>query len=396
MKQIQQYFDLIKQKDSYALLAVQIKHGKYTLLSDSDQESVLLCLCSSLRKEEALFPFEDDYLIFLHQHTPLGIMEWIDQLDEQLEQIHFLHAAIGIRFLQEKDIFTQCKKDAYLAMLHSKDHPKYTTTYDFFHKELLASLQLQEKTYQMLQQALMKQQFQIFLQPKLDMKTQQLCGAEALLRLYIEHKEIPLASFLPLANSNAFIRELDLFVLEEVCRFLKQCKEQQLPLLPISINISPSSFMDGKHYTARVKSIIAAYGLDPHWIEFELNEDIALQNSSFLFSFLNDLQQQGHPISLDDFGSGYSSLLLLADLKIDTIKLDQQFFHPPFHKRKQILIAALIKTLHELGYQVLAEGIEQEDRYAFIQQQHCDVLQGFYFHPPLPLEDYLNLVSNVS
>lgn len=393
MNQAQQYFDRIIHKEAYALLSIRIKHGQYITLSKLDLEKVLLCLCAHLRKEEALFFLEDDYLIFLQQNSALGVMTWIDELDEALEKIQYCHAAIGIRFLQNEDLFVQCKKEATLAMMHSKDYPKYTTTYEFFHPELLASLQQQEHTYRMLQEALEKKQFQIYLQPKLDIKTNTLVGAEALLRLHINQKEIPLSSFLPLANTNAFIRELDLYVLEEVCRFLTYCSLQHIPLLPISINISPSSYMDGKFYTARVRSIVSTYQLDPHLLEFELSENIALQEDGDIFSFLNELQQDGHPISLDDFGAGYSSLLLLSDLKIDTIKLDQQFFRSPLHERKQTLILSLIDLLHELGYLVLAEGIETQEALHFIEH-HCDYIQGYYYHPPLSQEHYLSLLQS--
>ena len=393
MNEAQLFYETLEQKQEYALLILRIKHGRYTPLSKDDQERVLLTLCHMLTKQEALFLNEEDYLLFIRRKHPLSIITWIEDMDDHLEQIHFLHAAIGIRFLQGTDLFTICKKDAYLAMTHSQDHYKYTTTYEFFHQELLATLQKQEEMYQLLQKALLNKQFSVFFQPKLHMRTNTLAGAEALLRLHIQNQEVPLSSFLPLAKANAFIRELDLYVLEHVCEFISECQTQQLPLLPISINISPSSFMDGKFYTARVHEIISQHDIDPHLIEFELSEDIALQHSNFLYTFLNELQKQGHRISLDDFGSGYSSLLLLGDLKIDTIKLDQQFFYPPFHQRKQLLVASLIQTLHALNYQVLAEGVETKEVSEYLKSQSCDLIQGYFYHRPITQAEYRNLLN---
>ena len=346
---------------------------------------------SALISNEMLFEKEDDFLIFLLHRN---YIQWIHDLDDEIQKAYAFHFACGINIIDIKDDFQTSLQKANFALSNGHDHHKYTTTYEFYTKDLYEQRKKKEHLSHDLSYAFHQNCFQIFLQPKVDTYRKQIVGAEALLRLFYHHKEIPLSSFISLVNENTFIRTLDLFVVKKVCEYLVQAAQKQLPLLPISINISPASFSDGKYYLKALHSIIQSYDIDPHLINFELHEDIVLTTTPAHLSFMNDLIQSGHKLSLDDFGSGYSSLSVLNDLPISTIKLDQSFFKTTFTPRKKSLLDHIIRFLHANHYEIIAEGVEQEAMYQYCLNHHIPIIQGYYFYPALSIKEFNNLLEN--
>lgn len=389
-----QYYQTIP-KEEYSLLLIQLKQFSSLLWHHGDtiKETIYKIIQPFLNDKEALYLMEDEFLIFLHCTNQLELMNWIAVLDDTIERFKFFHIAAGIRFLNDTHDFETCRKEARFAMLHSNDHSKYTTSYEFYDEKQLLLQKTREEMERYLPHALAQGNFNIYLQPKVDTFTNQIIGSEALLRLFHQEQQIPLASFLSYANQNAFIRTLDLFVLEQSCQYLQQASKAHLPLLPISINISPFSFYDGPYYLEEVKQILLHYHIPPALIEFELSEDISLQHDTHLFSFLNQLQQMGHRIALDDFGSGYSSLSLLSELPVDIIKLDQSFFHKPLKSKQEYLVSSLIQMLKTLHYTIIAEGVETKEVYDFLYDQGVDMIQGYYFYQPVSTQSFNELIK---
>ena len=345
---------------------------------------------STLQAKERLFEKEDDFLIFLLHRN---YIEWIHALDDEIQKAYAFHFACGIYILKETDDFQTSFQKTKLALSYGHDHHKYTTTYEFYTKEMYEQRKRKEHLSHDLSYAFHQNCFQIFLQPKVDTYRKQIVGAEALLRLFFNHKEIPLSSFIAQVNEDTFIRTLDLFVVKEVCTYLVQAKQKKLPILPISINISPASFSDGEYYLKALHSIIQSYNIDPQLISFELHEDILLTSTPAHLSFMNDLIQSGHKLSLDDFGSGSASLSILSDLPLSTIKLDQSFFRNTLTPRKKRLLDSLIDFLHYNHFEIIAEGVELECMYHYCYDHHIATIQGYYFYPPLSLMDYENLLQ---
>lgn len=382
-------------KDAYTLLLLQLKQFSSILWHHGEaiKQSVCTIIRSHLKESETIDLIDDDFIVFLHRTNQLDIMHWIAVVDDAIEQFQYFHIAAGIRPLKDTTEFESCRKQAYFALQHSKEFHNYTTSFEFYNEEVLLLQKSREELERYLQHALAQGQFHIYFQPKVDTFSRHIVGAEALLRLFHQDQLIPLSSFLSCANQNAFIRTLDLFVLEQTCRYLQHAKKQMLPLYPISINISPVSFSDGRYYLEEVRRIIKQYQIPGSLIEFELSEDISLQREHHLFSFLNTLQQMGHRIALDDFGNGFSSLSLLSELPVDIIKLDQSFFHIPLPSKQKQLLIHLIQMLKQLKYEVIAEGVETKEIYQFLYSQNVDMIQGYYFHQPLSLSSYDELIK---
>lgn len=344
---------------------------------------------STLQPNEMLFENEEDFLIFLLHRD---YIKWIHALDDEIQKAYAFHFACGIHILNKTEDFQTSYQKAKLASSFGYDHHKYTTTYEFYSKEMYEQRKRKEHLNHDLFYAFYQNCFQIFLQPKVDTYRKQIVGAEALLRLFYNHKEIPLSSFISQVNENTFIRTLDLFVVKQVCAYLALAMRKKLPVLPISINISPASFSDGRYYLKALHSIIQSYNIDPHLITFELHEDILLTSTPAHLTFINDLMQSGHKLSLDDFGSGYASLSILSDLPLSTIKLDQSFFRKALTPKKKRLLDSLIAFLHYNQYEIIAEGVEQESMYQYCYDHNIATIQGYYFYPPLPIIDYDNLL----
>ena len=236
--------------------------------------------------------------------------------------------------------------------------------------------------------ALHRQEFELFLQPKVNTKTRQVVGAEALLRWIHNGVCIPLQDFLPVADQNTCIRLLDTYMFERVCQLLAQRHAQGQPLLPISINVSKASFEDGHYYLGEILDICKRYGVDPSLLELELHEDIPFEHKEQVQMFVLRLKGAGLRCSLDDFGSSRCNLHVLSWIDVDMVKLDHSFFAGPWNSRQQILLQHIIPMLHRLHIPILAEGVETQEQVQFLTDLHCTLIQGFYYSPPVSVHQF--------
>ena len=141
-------------------------------------------------------------------------------------------------------------------------------------------------------------------------------------------------------------------------------------------------------YLSEILTIFNRYALPQSLFEFELSEEIELNNEVTLLDSMQDIQKRGFSCSLDDFGSGYSSLSLLSSLPVSTIKLDRSFFNEPLNEKKQIVLRELLTILHGLGMQTVAEGVESQEYIDFLRTHGCDFVQGFYYSTPVPIPEF--------
>ena len=179
-----------------------------------------------------------------------------------------------------------------------------------------------------------------------------------------------------------------MFVLEQVCRLIEQWQNKGLPIHPISVNQS-RSYLFTTHYDQSLVDLIDAH----HLIEFELTESLFLNDVKQLSQVLALLRSRSFLVSLDDFGSGYSSLTLLKDVAIDVIKFDQGFLKDTYeHHRIMIVVQHVIALAEQLGITTVAEGVETREQVRMLQQLGCDVVQGFFFSQPLQVAEYQALL----
>lgn len=231
-------------------------------------------------------------------------------------------------------------------------------------------------------------EFIIFLQPKFDIVTEKVVGAEALVRKLKDGKIIMPNEFIPQYEKTGLITKLDMYVLEEVCKLQKKWRELNLPLLPISINES-RHHLKNKNHIQELQEIINRYNADANLIELEMTETTVVEDILVAKGAAEAVKKLGFVVSMDDFGTGYSSFNILKDIEIDILKIDKEFFkNLENNKRAQIIIETIIKMCKKLKIKTVAEGIETKEQVDFLKKVECDIIQGYYFSKPITIPEF--------
>ncbi|MCR4585274.1 MAG: GGDEF domain-containing phosphodiesterase [Lachnospiraceae bacterium] len=243
--------------------------------------------------------------------------------------------------------------------------------------------------------AIENDEFFICLQPKFDIGSEKIKGAEALIRWNYKGREILSPyRFIPYFEKDGAIGKIDDIVLKKVCRVLSEWKAADKPLCPISVNLSRSRLYD-RNLISHLVGIVDSFGVDHGLIDFELTESATYDDTEHMIKLLNELREKGFKISMDDFRTGYSSFSLLTEMPIDTLKIDKSFVDKigtENDSEKDIaVIRHIISLAGELGFSCLAEGAESRTQVDKLKQLGCSVIQGYYFSKPLPLEEYSRL-----
>ena len=243
-----------------------------------------------------------------------------------------------------------------------------------------------------LRRAIQNEEFLLHYQPRVSVDSLAITGVEALVRW--QHPQLGLVSpseFIPLAEDTGLIVPIGEWVLREACLQGRRWIEQGFAPVPIAVNISARQFYD-RDLSQTVIRILEETSFPPKYLELELTESSIMQNAEFAASMLNRLKSMGINISIDDFGTGFSSLASLKRLPIDALKIDQSFVtEATSDPDDAALVMAIITLGHNLRLKVVAEGVETDDQLKFLQLLRCDEIQGFFFSKPLPAELLVSL-----
>lgn len=270
--------------------------------------------------------------------------------------------------------------------------------YQFFTPELNARAADFMRLERELHQALARDEFELFYQPKIDLQTGRACGAEALIRW--RHPERGLVSpgeFIPVAEDTGQIVGIGEWALEEAARqaviWRDHRREMSRPPLAISVNLSARQLRQGR-LDRTVEKILVRTGLPTELLELEITESMVMENADYAIEILAKIRDTGVRISIDDFGTGYSSLGYLKRLPIDVVKIDRSFIRElETHRGDREITAAVIAMAHALNLRVVAEGVETAGQLRVLQQVQCDEIQGFLVARPVPAADMRAWVS---
>ncbi|MGG0719943.1 EAL domain-containing protein [Robertmurraya massiliosenegalensis] len=235
-----------------------------------------------------------------------------------------------------------------------------------------------------LRKSLMNEELYVEYQPKVNPKTSRIEGVEALVRW--NHPEwgiVAPAEFIPLAEESGFIFKLGDWVMQEVCETLGKWVKQDLPVVPVSVNVSPKRLLKSD-FVHTVQKMIFTAGIDPSLIELELTEQTIIRNMEATKQIISELKAFGVKVALDDFGTGYSSLSYLKDLNIDTLKIDKSFIDGiTLKKENDAIVKSLIYLCREIDINVVTEGVETKEQLNFLLQQECQQIQGYIYSRPV-------------
>ena len=242
--------------------------------------------------------------------------------------------------------------------------------------------------------AIKNDEFLVYLQPKFDINKEKIKGAEALIRWNYKKKEfLPPSRFIPFFEKDGNIGKIDDIVLSKVCEAFDRWKKEGKPLYPISVNLSRNRLYDS-NIIRHLIGIVDSYGIDHGLIDFELTESATYDDTDHMIQVLNELRSNGFLISMDDFGTGYSSFSLLTEMPLDTLKLDKSFVDKvgsESDKEQDIaVIRHIVSLAKELKFTCLAEGAESKSQVDKLRTLGCDVIQGYYYSKPIPMEEYEN------
>lgn len=258
-------------------------------------------------------------------------------------------------------------------------------------KEIQKQLMDDQEILAAFPQALAAGEFVVYYQPKVRIADKSIYGAEALVRWVRDGQVVTPARFIPQFEREGSVCRLDYYMLEQVCGFLKSRLDKGLKIVPVSVNFSRRHLEEGD-LVERITGTIDRFGIDRSYIEIELTESEDYQNYEIMSSVIGRLKERGISTSIDDFGTGFSSLNMIKKVDLDTIKIDKSLI--PFddvnnNKHQDIVMfASIIDLIGRLGKKSVAEGVETTQQLDYLEKLGCDIVQGYVFDKPLPKDEF--------
>ncbi len=251
----------------------------------------------------------------------------------------------------------------------------------------------EQKIINAMEMAIQNKEFTLYLQPKYDIEKGTIIGAEALVRwISLENGFISPGDFIPVFENNGFVYEVDKFIWEESCRYLRKWLDEGREVHPISVNVSRIDLYAPK-LVQHLVDLREKYQLPSQYLELEITESAYTEDPEQIITITRQLREAGFVILMDDFGTGYSSLNMLKDIQIDVLKLDMGFLKSSDYSAKGgNILTAILKMAESLKMQTIAEGVETKEQVEFLKSIGCRYVQGFYYSKPLPVGEFEKLI----
>ena len=277
---------------------------------------------------------------------------------------------------------------AHMAMNTVKGN--YNRRFAYYDEQLSTALMEEQMLVRDMEGALDNDNFCIYLQPIYDCNTNKIKSAEALIRWnHPQRGMISPGVFIPVFEKNGFVTRLDRFAWESACRFLSRQRDNGLEVVPISVNVSRVNMYD-QNFVDFMTSLLAKYDLEPWMLRIEMTESAYVDNPNQMVKILRRLKNAGFTVLMDDFGSGYSSLNMLKNIAMDILKLDMKFVQDiETSPKAAIIMKSIVNMAHELGMEVIAEGVETEPQLDFLRNIGCKLVQGYYYAKPMAADEFM-------
>ncbi len=390
-------------------------HRKYAMVHFKMRKYRSFCTCFGVNKGQELIEQFYDTLkreinrneVMAHQENAefslLLVYTETDQLETRIQELENglnavlpgmkVYFGIGVYLVQpgECDV-EQLYNNAMIACEMLGEDAENKTA--FFDVEMNNQKLWERKVEDDMDRALANREFQVYLQPKISTSQEVLGGAEALVR-WIHPTEGFIAPnrFIPIFEKNGFILKLDDYMLEEIARVQAEWLAQGRKLVPISVNVSRAHFTR-EDLAEHICAIVDKYQVPHSVIELELTESAFFDDKKVLLNTVQKLRKAGFPVSMDDFGAGYSSLNSLKELQIDVLKIDADFFRgADVEERGLLIVSEVIDLAKKLNMKIVAEGIESREQVEFLTEQECDLIQGYFYAKPMPVAEFAQKYS---
>lgn len=348
--------------------------------------------------------FSDNFVVLMKENddqkvaTRLqNIVLEINNFNINSEYKYYLTFVCGIYHIIDLELPITTMEDRAHTALKSIDSKQSDFCRCNYYTDKIRFKLLQEKEIEnIMRESLKKKEFQIYLQPKYSLKSSEIYGAEALIRwIHPIRGLLSPAEFIPLFERNGFIVDIDLYVFEEVCILIRKWLDEGKDVHPISVNMSRAHFVNIDFFKDYIR-IKNKYDIPSKYIEIELTETMVFEDPEMFSKIIKKIHQTGFKCSMDDFGSGYSSLNLLKDLELDTVKLDRAFFSSEKMKneKENIIVKSIIDMTKALNMLTVAEGIESKYQMEFLNKTACDFIQGYVVSKPVSINEFENMICD--
>lgn len=396
------YYIKLNQENIIHAMFIDIDNFKRVndIYGHSMGDKLLICVSQLIQDHANGFTSRiggDEYVVLLNgsltqeevEQIAKNMLNSLQAIDFRKDILSLISLSIGIVMEQPvsqalDDVLAKCDAAMYQAKYDGKNRYTVYKSYDKT-LEINRSIELE------MEDALKNGDFIVYLQPKMNMITSELCGAEALSRWNhpVDGIRQP-DTYVPLFEKNGFISQLDMYMYEEVCKIKAGWKNKKQEHIPISVNMSRLHLYN-KNFPEELEAIAKKYDVPTNELELEITENTFLKDTSEVIKMIDLLQEKGFMISIDDFGSGFSALNLLKDLKVNTIKIDREFLNSSSNtSRGKKVIRNVIAMCRDLKMDVITEGIETKEQIDFITRCGCQIGQGFYYTEPLPLNEFVH------
>ncbi|RTY80499.1 putative bifunctional diguanylate cyclase/phosphodiesterase [Pseudomonas veronii] len=371
-------------------------------VGDEMLKQVSQSLVATVRASDSVFRYgSDQFVLILNDIKHPQQTQYIaEKLLGAISTTHYVAghdlsvtASLGIS-IYPNDSFSAVEliKNAETAMHTSKAHGP--NDFSFFVNEMNLRAQAQQSLESAIRQGLQRNEFILHYQPKLDLSSGRIVGAEALIRWHQpDHGWIYPSAFIPVAEDSGLIVPLSQWVLRQACEQAQAWRAAGLPAVCISVNISAIDFRQ-RNFVANLAAILQRTGLMPSLLELEITESVLMQNVEDTLVTLQDIKALGVRLSIDDFGTGYSSLSYLRRFPIDVLKIDQSFVRGLGENSQDAqLISAIISLGKSLDLDIIAEGVETLEQLAFLRAHRCEEGQGFLFSKAVAAAEFAQLMQ---
>lgn len=394
--------DLIRYSDeNYAIIVMDIDGFKLVneFCSRNDGDKLLIHISDCFRAYEnektvAAHFRADIFALCTPYKEESELVDIVNHLSDRIKAFPIAYKvlpAFGICTATDRQVSASHIQDcAFIAQKTVKG--KYFANYAFFDKSMHDQMLREKKIENTFDNALAHDQFQLYIQPKVDMTTGKVVGGEALARwITPESGMIPPNEFIPVLEKNASIIALDKCIWEKTFRLIAQLKNQHGIEVPISINISRLHAYD-RQLVETLQQFSEEYGVPPALVPLELTESAYSENEELMYEKIKALKKCGFLFSMDDFGSGYSTMNMLVSQPVDEVKIDRAFLFHIANPKSQTLVRHTISMLHDLDLPIVIEGVENDEQRKLLTEWGCRYAQGFLFYKPMPAEDFMHLL----
>lgn len=395
-----EFYDILESKDSIHTMFIDIDNFKRVndIYGHSMGDELLICIAKLIEENVSGFTSRiggDEFVALIDGNmTEDELKSTAETLLRQMENIDFRKDILSNVSLSIGIVTRQRVSTMLDDILHKCDSAMYEAKYDgknryVFFRENDKKVQRNRNMEIEMDDALKNGEFIAYLQPKVNMISTKLTGAEALSRW--NHPDDGIRTpgvYISLFEKNGFISKLDMYMFEEVCRIKKSWKGKKYEHIPVSVNMSRLHLYN-KKFPDMLVEIADRYGIDHSELEIEITESVFVKDSEELIRNVKMLKDRHFIVSIDDFGSGFSALNLLKDLPVDIIKIDQEFLNSSGDDdRGKKVLRNVINMCKDLKLDVVTEGIETEEQRDFIVRCGCQIAQGYFYSKPLPVDEF--------